>query len=380
MSSCVCPPLHSTFFFTVWPVSSEVLSSTQTAVQTRTPWQPLGAEQTTYFTTLCHCRCCPSLAYQVTFLSFIPVVGKKKKEETTTMGIVGIQTVTLNKPWISHIFFSQKVTKHTELVWNSSALPVYCGPLHLHLQITLVIDFYAKNTKFYCFQAPFSYVIVNSAFFSLSLHLMVQFDNRDKQQVCFCPITWSRTTMVGWSLVFPNICLPSKSARWTVMSAIVHSHPLMLSQNASPVPGIVLSLLHNSEETGLSGRGGRGGGGGQGARVVGESEDGKRRGGVEVLRGWKKRREAVRADLDRRVPSDGNYQSLRNAAAVFTRQAAAWLRRLRGPASNLLTPSAGLGTVTHARTMHDVAFMRVLCVIMALRWNCSSFLSLSSPT
>lgn len=67
------------------------------------------------------------------------------------------------------------------------------------------------------------------------------------------------------------------------MSAIVHSHALMLSQTASPVPGIVLSLLHSSEETGLLGRGG--GDVRQGARVVGEREDGKRRGGVEVLRG-----------------------------------------------------------------------------------------------
>lgn len=149
------------------------------------------------------------------------------------------------------------------------------------------------------------------------------------------------------------------------MSAIVHSHALMLSQNDSPVPGIVLSFLHNSEETGLSGRGG--GGVWQGARVVREREDGKRRGGVEVLRGWKKRGEAVRADLYWRVPSDGNYQSLRNAAAAFTRQAAAWLCRLRSPASNLLTPSAGNRqvTVTHAHTTPGRAQGRNIYVCFA---------------
>lgn len=87
--------------------------------------------------------------------------------------------------------------------------------------------------------------------------------------------------------------------------------------------------------------------------MVGESEDGKTRGGVEVLSGVKKEGGGSESRFGlKSVPSDGNYQSLRNAAAAFTRQAAAWLRRLCGPASNLLTPSAGLGTVAHTRVHH----------------------------
>lgn len=78
---------------------------------------------------------------------------------------------------------------------------------------------------------------------------------------------------------------------------------------------------------------------------MGEEEEGMRGGGVE---GGQRGGGGVKADFGVKSSLVGNYQSLRNAAAALTRQAAAWLQRLRSTPT-CITPSTDL-CVVHART------------------------------
>ena len=123
----------------------------------------------------------------------------------------------------------------------------------------------------------------------------------------------------------------------------------------------------------------------------GERENKRREWGAEVffmLGG-------VKADLEWGVPPVGNYQSLRNAAAAFTRQAAARLQRPRKHASLHYPVHRSLcGTTVHTHThththMHAASVTSVssvwwhfgfICVIIVLQCYCCLFLSLSLPT